>query len=205
MATHTNEDYQDRGYWENRYQTEDSYEWCCDVSQWSKLFSEVVANNSRILVLGCGNSSMSADLYHLGYTQIVNVDYSPSVIANMQKKYENLAGMEWHTMDMFDLNFETSTFDCVLEKCTLEVLFVKEKDPWNPSDESVKQLELLMQQISKVLRPGGYFISVSFTQPHFRLPLLRSVCPTWSIRHDVFGDAFHYFFYTCEKPVSHTA
>lgn len=40
----------------------------------------------RMLIIGCGNSEISADLFDNGYTQITNIDFSPLVIEEMIAK-----------------------------------------------------------------------------------------------------------------------
>ncbi len=45
---------------------------------------------SRLLIIGCGNSSLGHDLYEDGgggYKNIDNIDYSAVVIERMAKKY----------------------------------------------------------------------------------------------------------------------
>lgn len=59
-------------------------------------------------------------------------------------------------MDLFDLQFLENEFDCVIEKCTLEVLFVKEKDPWNPSKPALDNLHAAMSQVSQRFTFGGF-------------------------------------------------
>ncbi|GAU92004.1 hypothetical protein RvY_04155-2 [Ramazzottius varieornatus] len=148
---------------------------------------------------GCGNSEMSYKLYQLGYKNIVNVDYSEVVIQKMAEKYSEMEGMTWQTMDMYHLDFPEESFDCVLEKCTFEVLFCKEKSPWETSSETVDNFNKVLHQVENVLRPGGQLVSISFTQPHFRLPLLRQSLPDWAFEYKTFGDMFHYFVYIGSK------
>lgn len=54
-------------------------------------------------------------------------------------------------------------------------------------------------QVSRVLRPGGRFVSISFAQPHFRKPHYAQPAYGWSLRHETYGTAFHYFLYTMVK------
>lgn len=39
---------------------------------------------SRVLIAGCGNSSLSSDIYDSGCHDVTSFDYSPSVINSMQ-------------------------------------------------------------------------------------------------------------------------
>ncbi len=72
--------------------------------------------NYKILVLGCGNSKMSEDMYNDGYKFITNMDYSSIVIDSMRDRCHLLDEMLWLTMDINNLKFENNTFDCVIEK-----------------------------------------------------------------------------------------
>ena len=59
------------------------FEWYSDWRQLRPLFRVAVAAGSsppphggRLLVVGCGNSELSAQLYDDGFTNIVNIDFS---------------------------------------------------------------------------------------------------------------------------------
>lgn len=52
------------------------------------------------------------------------------------------------------------------------------------------------EQVSRVMKVGGHFLSVTFSQPHFRGRLLNQsheFC--WSVDHVKLGTTFHYFLY----------
>ncbi|KAF3786605.1 hypothetical protein EJ110_NYTH25193 [Nymphaea thermarum] len=100
---------------------------------------------------------------------------------------------------MLDLPFSTESFDVVIDKGTMDVLFVDSGDPWNPSPSTVKKVIAMLKCVHRVLRQDGTYISISFGQPHFRRPLFEMEEFTWSIEWETFGDGFHYFFYTLKK------
>ena len=54
-------------------------------------------------------------------------------------------------------------------------------------------------QISRRLKSGGRFISITFTQPHFRKPLYARHEYNWSIKTLKFGKFFEYFYYVMTK------
>ena len=58
---------------------------------------------------------------------------------------------------------------------------------------------LFFFQISKILKPSGTFISITFSQPHFRIPLLANPEYDWSIHTETLGNTFHYFCYIMRK------
>ncbi|MGH0175052.1 UNVERIFIED_CONTAM: hypothetical protein FKN15_069535 [Acipenser sinensis] len=67
--------------------------------------------------------------------------------------------------------------------------------------ESLRRLFSLIK-VSRVLQPGGRFISITFTQPHFRKQQYAREEFCWSARHDAYGSGFHYFLYvmtTCPQ------
>jgi 2-polyprenyl-3-methyl-5-hydroxy-6-metoxy-1,4-benzoquinol methylase len=66
-------------------------------------------------VLGCGNSSLSADLHQVGWRHVTNIDISPVVLRRNMRKQERTP----HTylaMDMTNMTFRDHTFDIVIEK-----------------------------------------------------------------------------------------
>ena len=102
--------------------------------------------------LGCGNSSLAADLYSDGFENIVNMDYSPVVISNMQRRHSALEGVEWIVMDAMDMSeFLPSSFDVVLEKGTLDALLVAEKDPWKLSSDAEAVVDIILRQVNNLI------------------------------------------------------
>ncbi|XP_062337844.1 EEF1A lysine methyltransferase 4 [Osmerus eperlanus] len=53
--------------------------------------------------------------------------------------------------------------------------------------------------VSRVLKPGGRFLSITFAQPHFRKRLYARRCFGWSVHHHTYGEGFHYFLYVLTK------
>ena len=122
--------------------------------------------NTKILIIGCGNSSLGFDLMSQGgFTNIDNMDYSEVVIEKMKEKHPD---MRWHAMDMMAMTFPDGDFDCVLDKGTMDVIMTDNKDPWNPTEEVKERGRKVIDNVYRVLKPGGQFIQISFDQPHFR-------------------------------------
>ena len=122
--------------------------------------------NSRILIIGCGNSSLGYDLHKVaGYTNIDNIDYSGVLIERMKEKHAEISDpnqLRWVTMDMMDMQFPEAHFDVVIDKATMDVIMTDNKDPWNPTDEVKQRGKLVMENVYKVLKPSGTFIQISF-------------------------------------------
>ncbi|XP_057964242.1 uncharacterized protein LOC131155253 isoform X2 [Malania oleifera] len=193
--------YLDPQYWNERFSNEDHYEWFKDYSHFRDLIQHHVKPNSSILELGCGNSQLCEGMYKDGITEITCIDLSAVAVKKMQKRllakgYKEIRVLE---ADMLDLPFGNECFDVVIEKGTMDVLFVDSGDPWSPQPATVAKVMAVLQGVHRVLKPDGIFISISFGQPHFRRPLFVAPEFTWSFEWSTFGDGFHYFFYVLKK------
>ena len=57
--------------------------------------------SERVLMVGCGNSALSADMFDVGYKSIINIDISDVAIAQMiEKNRERRSDMPFIKMDM---------------------------------------------------------------------------------------------------------
>ena len=104
-------------------------------------------------------------------------------VQKMSSKYPHL---RFQTMDMTAMTYQPHSFDVVFEKATLDSLVVDCKSPWDLQDPSYVDLLKALKEVKKVLRPGGVFISLTFTQPHFRVPLLASQGLGWSVQVNIY-------------------
>ncbi|XP_042315822.1 EEF1A lysine methyltransferase 4 [Sceloporus undulatus] len=205
----SNASYGERAFWEARYAAAAAEEegrappppgeWFGGLERFGGLLKAELRPGDRLLVLGCGNSALSYDLFQLGYTNITSIDYSEACIRSMKNRYAHCPGLHWAVMDARALAFTDESFDVVLEKGTLDSMMVGERDPWTVSQEAKLLLDQVLMEVSRVLRPGGRFISITFAQPHFRKRHYAQAAYGWSIRHAVYGDGFHYFFYVMVK------
>ncbi|XP_022709153.1 endothelin-converting enzyme 2-like isoform X5 [Varroa jacobsoni] len=191
-------DYLSKGYWNLRYISEDNFEWCKGYQEFKPLITKYVGKNDRVLILGCGNSSLGAEMFSDGFQNIINIDFSEVVIEKMTKRYPQ---MQWFCKDMRTLegDADLGQFDVIIEKGTLDVLFVKDKSPWEASPTTKHDMKRTTDSIYSLLRPGGRFVSVTFTQPHFRLKYYQHEEYKWKINYETFGEGFHYFFYVATR------
>uniref|UniRef100_A0A672RQZ9 EEF1A lysine methyltransferase 4 n=1 Tax=Sinocyclocheilus grahami TaxID=75366 RepID=A0A672RQZ9_SINGR len=174
----SNANYKDVNYWNERYRTEESFEWFGDFTKLKHLLKQHVGTEENILMLGCGNSALSYDMYQAGYTSITNVDYSSVCVESMAERHKDCTQLSWLCMDARRLAFPDGVFDVVLEKGTLDAMLVEESDPWKVSENAAR----LLHQV--LLEPNGLFMFLSFN---------------WSIMHYHYGSSFHYFLYVLTK------
>lgn len=162
-----------REYWEERFEEEESFEWLVKFDDVKVLITSLLKPSDSILIVGCGNSPFSKDLYNAGFKNIVNIDYSSVLIDKMKAQHaEDCPSMQWVHMDMTQMTFPSESFDIVIDKAAMDALMVDEGDVWYPSSGVVESVDKMCQCVKSVLRPKGVFMQISFAQPHFRTKYL---------------------------------
>ncbi|KAJ1661059.1 hypothetical protein IWQ61_000097 [Dispira simplex] len=199
-----NADYGTREYWETRYTNEGpstTFDWFKTYKELQSIFQQKCPNKeASVLMLGSGNSTLSEEMYRDGYHHITNVDFSRSVIQHMRERCRDMPSMRWEVMDIRDLQLADQSFDVGIDKGTMDALMCEKGDVWEPSAELVRQVEQEVDEVVRVLRPGGKFIYITFGQPHFRRRYLQR--PELSLEIMTIGDTFHYFVYIATKITS---
>lgn len=94
-------EYKLKSYWNSRFEQEEEFDWLGKVfsyhihhklshSKYSDIKDSILKymtdKSIRIMILGCGNSTLSDDLYQDGYHNVISMDYSDVVIEKMKKK-----------------------------------------------------------------------------------------------------------------------
>lgn len=188
-------------YWVERYAEEAAegitFDWFKKWADLKEVLGDVVARDHRILNAGCGNSTLPLDMHRDGYTRVVNVDYAPACIEQMAAMAAD-AGMpelEFAVGDCRALEYEDASFDCVIDKGTIDAVMAEKGDVWDPAPEMVERVEEFVREYHRVLRPGGTCIYITFGQPHFRKRYFELDEFDWSLKLHTLGDAFHYFVY----------
>lgn len=164
--------YKSKEYWNERFQKEDSYDWLLTYQQIKSSISQYIQSNQRILVIGCGNSNFSSELYDDGYHNIINIDFSKVVIEKMKELNKLRSEMIWLEMDMCELTFEDNSFDVIIDKATMDALLVDEGSVWEPDPNVIFSVDKMCKEMSRVLSSNGIFLQISFSQPHFRTKYL---------------------------------
>ena len=103
---------------------------------------------------------------------------------------------------MTSLPYATSSVDVVLEKATLDALLAAERSQWRVSKTTSDLVDRTLCEVSRVLKPGGRFLSHTFAQAHFRLPFYARPEYGWSVGCRELADAqegFHFYYYGMVK------
>ncbi|GBE89613.1 S-adenosyl-L-methionine-dependent methyltransferase [Sparassis latifolia] len=194
-----NEEYGSKEYWDQRYSQESddaSFDWFKSYDDVADIMRSIIPNkDARILMLGCGNSKLSEEMYDDGYKNIVNTDYSGILIEKMRQRHEQARPeMEWHEMDIRDIVFDADSFDVAIDKGTMDAMMTTKGDVWDPPQEVIDNCSREVNEVLRVLRKsGGVFIYITFGQPHFRRRYLTRPGTTLEVRE--MGEAFHYYMY----------
>ena len=96
-----------------------------------------------------------------GYTSITNVDISRVVIDQMVERYKDKPTLQWQHMNVTQLDFPDETFDVVIAKATVDAILCGEG--------STANIAKMCSEITRVLRPTGVFIIISYGVPDNRL------------------------------------
>ncbi|KAI5124280.1 hypothetical protein M0805_005127 [Coniferiporia weirii] len=194
-----NEDYGTVEYWDERYKKESdgsTFDWFKKYEDIAYILEQTIPDkSSKILMLGCGNSTLSEEMYDNGYHNIVNIDYSSVVIKQMKEKnQEARPAMEWRQMDVRRLTFGDSEFDVAIDKGTMDAMMTSKGDVWDPPEQVIKDCTMEVNEVVRVLKnQSGVFLYITFGQPHFRRRFLTRPDTTLEIRE--LGEMFHYYIY----------
>ncbi len=202
-------------YWDERYtkeQTEsheddsESYEWFRTSAKLRIFLEKHLLKPSgsapRILHLGNGTSSLPADLCDLGYHSQVSIDFSAIAMDTMRERHDNLgSGLEWLVMDVRKMHFPDQSFEAAIDKGTLDAML--HGSLWDPEDEVKENVSAYVNEVARVLKPGGKWLYVTYRQPHFLKPLLARES-VWRMEVDTLQDSagsFEYFGFIMTKLV----
>ena len=71
-----------------------------DFTDLASVLCKYIKPRDEVLMIGCGNSTLSGDLYDTGIEHITNIDLSDKVIKQMKRQNEKRrANMTWTPMD----------------------------------------------------------------------------------------------------------
>jgi SAM-dependent methyltransferase len=164
-------------YWEERFTTEDSYEWLCSFDVLAPLVAPFLraTPHPRVLVLGNGTSALPLELAaaHPAAT-VVATDFSPLAVAKMRAAFVHSPAVTAALADMLDLArapglAAEAPFDVVIDKGALDALLADGGDAWAPARAPLAASRAVCEGVAARLAPGGAFLMVSFAQPAMRL------------------------------------
>lgn len=172
-------DFRSSAFWQGFFKSRGDrpFEWYGDWRQLKPL-AMPLCSGKRILMLGCGNSSLSADMYDDGLQEITNVDFVEAVVRDMMRRnLRQRPCMRWLVMDMTQMDkFKDGAFDVAFDKGGLDALMGDEGDA--ADDAGVRMLA----EVARVVdAQRGTYICVTLAQPHVLRLLLARLAVGWRI------------------------
>ncbi|TEY86638.1 hypothetical protein BOTCAL_0005g00600 [Botryotinia calthae] len=156
----------------------ESFEWFKDFLSLKPFFEKHLpspgenseeGSGPRVLHLGCGNSTLTHDLDTIGYRNQISVDFSEVVIQRMSDKYSGL-NTTWTVMDVRDMKLKDGEIDVAIYKGTLDAMI--HGSMWDSPKEVRENLGRYIDEVARVLKPGGQWLYITYRQPHFMKPFL---------------------------------
>ena len=193
------QDYGDPEYWERRYadRPERTFDWLEEYESLSPLIDRYVKKTHRILMLGCGNSELSEQMYMSGYRNIFNMDISSVVIKQMSIRNADKKEMRWEVMDARKLEYADEFFDVVIDKSTLDAILC--------GDFSFYNAAKVTNEVQRVLKDKGVYLVITYGKPytrvfHFQRPHLDFKLDTFVLRSKTeIGEPTEHFCYVAIK------
>ncbi|KAI9313790.1 S-adenosyl-L-methionine-dependent methyltransferase [Dichotomocladium elegans] len=149
-------------YWQSRFENEQHFEWLTSWPTLEPLITPYLAVDEPILHIGCGNSTLAFDLADRGYSRVINVDYAANVISQMEEQTDRLRypHIEWHAADclagLCAFDKETKGFTTVIDKSLVDAIACGDT-------VDLAAQRQLADHVLSVTRPGGVWLSISFS------------------------------------------
>jgi SAM-dependent methyltransferase len=134
-------------------------EWLVPYAAFRDTFRRVCPPSPSILVIGCGTSSLSAELHDDdGSARITSTDISEVAVEAMRaKEAARRPRITWAVADIFGMpHIPTGAFDVVLDKATLDSVLFRQ-----PASQRKSLGAVAVAEIGRVLRPGGVYFVVT--------------------------------------------
>ncbi|KAM5239018.1 eEF1A lysine and N-terminal methyltransferase isoform 3-T3 [Ctenodactylus gundi] len=176
-------------YWEKFFQQrgKKAFEWYGTYLELCGVLHKYIKPREKVLVIGCGNSELSEQLYDVGYQDIVNIDISEVVIKQMRERNATRRPqMSFLKMDMTQMEFPDASFQVVLDKGTLDAVLTDEEE------KTLQHVDRMLAEVGRVLQVPflsvGGDIGFRTVQHKDRSPLSGDY-----VIEDVQGDDRRYF------------
>lgn len=122
------------------------------------------------------------------------------MIDAMKSKYAQL-DTRWVVMDVRSLEIPSASIDVAVDKATLDAFI--HGSLWDPPDDVRENVGKYVDEVARVLKPGGSWLYITYRQPHFIKPLLIRE-KEWSLEIETLQDpdgagGFDYFGFIMRK------
>ena len=130
---------------------------------------------------------LSQKLYEEGYHYITNSDYSPVIIEEMKERNSHLDDMDCNNclLDLLasldvEMNItepleilDSDSFTCIVDKGTFDCVVC--------SEQYLKKTKQMLENIHRILAPGGCYLCVSYGKPETRMGYFKNDGYKWQV------------------------
>lgn len=165
-------EYSKAQFWEDRMkETKGFFDWYVEFDELKRYVERSgCPKDGKILMVGCGNSKLSEQMYDAGFHNIINVDIAPTIINLMKEHHDKKEKfMEWTVMDCTDMPFKDQSFDLVIDKGTVDAVIC--------GDDLTPVLTML-REMCRVTKISGHTMIVSNAAPQSRKMIFEDSVPT---------------------------
>lgn len=165
----THEEFSHADYWNTFFKKRGKkmFEWYGEYPELCEILLKYIKIKDDILIVGCGNSTLSMSLYDVGYRNIINIDISHIVIKQMRDINKSTRpNLIYEYMDATKISYPDEKFSVILDKGTLDALMPDTKET------TISTIDKYFKEITRVLRNGGRYICISLLQEHILRKLL---------------------------------
>uniref|UniRef100_A0A669E0W0 eEF1A lysine and N-terminal methyltransferase n=1 Tax=Oreochromis niloticus TaxID=8128 RepID=A0A669E0W0_ORENI len=177
LLPRTAEEFSSAEYWEKFFKKrgEKAFEWYGDYNKLCGVLHKYIKMQDKVLVVGCGNSELSEQMYDVGYKHLTNIDISETVVNNMnQRNAERRPGLTFHQVDATKTPYEDASYQAALDKGTLDAM---------ASEEEGALARNMLTEVGRVLSVGGRYVCVTLAQESvIKLAVEHFVQLGWAVR-----------------------
>ncbi|KAJ4384262.1 hypothetical protein N0V86_001109 [Didymella sp. IMI 355093] len=118
----------------------------------------------------------------------------------MKSRHESEKGVTFQVGDVRDMkDIETGSIDVAFDKGTLDAMIFG--SPWSPPEETLENSGKYMKEVQRVLKEDGFFLYITYRQPHFIKPILNRD-NEWDYEMEILGggdSSFEYYGFILRK------
>ena len=187
--------YNEIDYWNTRYEREpEPYDWYQTWERLKPIVLPVINGRQKALDVGCGSSTLCSDILEDGFEHVIGYDASSVVIEQNKQRFADEPRLEFICGDATKMEkLESNSFDVVFDKGTMDSLM--------SSGSSARSVSQVLAEISRVLKPGGVFVEISYGTPNTRVSFLKNPQYGWTVLENqeiekiTERDTFHYIYF----------
>lgn len=155
-------------YWNDVYETQGGeFSWYSGWNEIEPFVEELIPNrSSHVLIPGMGNDGAIVDMYDSGYHNLTAFDYAEAGVECAQclmgdkriRNDSNENGVTLLVADARNLPFENNEFDAVLDKGTLDAIYLS---GGRDKELAARHLAMAVKELERVVETGGIMVSIS--------------------------------------------